>query len=61
MVMTHGQGPNAGNVPADQTNSILHARLELGNTVVMGGMLRDRFGTSWMLLHEVAAVPRASP
>ena len=108
-MMTHGQGPNAANLPADQKNAILHARLELGNTVVMGadipnsepmrsayltltldteneaerlyallsddgqifmkmektffanrfGMLRDRFGTSWMLLHEAAAASRA--
>jgi len=110
MMMTHGQGPNAGKVPDDQKNTILHARLELGNTVVMGAdipksepmrsayltltvdsekeaervyallseggqifmkmektffanrfaMLRDRFGTSWMLLHEVPAALRVS-
>src|SRR3989442_836577 len=36
MMMTHGQGPNAGKVPDEQKNTILHARLELGNTVVMG-------------------------
>ena len=109
MMMTHGQGPNAGNVPPELKNAILHARLELGNTVVMGAdipksepmrsayltltadsekeaervykllseggqiftkmektffanrfaMLRDRFGTSWMLLHEVPAASRA--
>lgn len=104
-MMTHGEGPNAAQVPADQRNAILHARLELGNTVVMGAdipnsepmrsayltltadsekeaerlyallsdggqifmkmektffanrfaMLRDRFGTAWMLLHEAPA------
>lgn len=103
MMMTHGQGPNSPNVPTDRKDHILHARLELGDTVVMGAdipnsepmrsayltlmvdseaeaeriygllaeggqifmkmektffanrfaMLRDRFGTSWMLLHEV--------
>ena len=103
MLMTHGEGPNAAKVTADQRNAILHARLEIGNTIVMGAdipnsepmrsayltltvdseeeaerlyavladggqvfmkmektffanrfaMLRDRFGTSWMLLHEV--------
>ena len=108
-MMTHGQGPNAANLTADQKNAILHARLELGNTVVMGAdipncepmrsayltltmdseneaerlyallsdggqifmkmektffanrfaMLRDRFGTSWMLLHEVPAAGHA--
>jgi PhnB protein len=104
MMMTHGQGPNAANLPAEQRDAILHARIEIGNTVVMGAdipksepmrsayltltvdsekeaerlytvlseggqvfmkmektffanrfaMLRDRFGTSWMLLHEVS-------
>lgn len=103
MMMTHGQQPDPANVPEDWRNAILHARLELGDTVVMGAdippdrfqpmrsayltltveeaeeaerlyallseggqifmkmertffasrfaMLRDRFGTSWMLLH----------
>ena len=105
MMMTHGQGPNAAKLSAEQRDAILHARLELGGTVVMGAdipnsepmrsayltltadsekeaerwyallsdggqifmkmeqtffanrfaMLRDRFGTSWMLLHEVPA------
>ena len=105
MMMTHGQGPNAANLSADQKNAILHARLQLGRTVIMGAdiphsepmrsayltltadteqeaerlyallgeggqifmkmektffanrfaMLRDRFGTSWMLLHEIPA------
>jgi PhnB protein len=104
MMMTHGQGPNAANVPAELKEAILHARIEIGNTVLMGAdipkaepmrsayltltvdteqdaerlypllseggqvfmsmektffanrfaMLRDRFGTSWMLLHEVS-------
>ena len=103
MMMTHGQGPNAGTLPPDQRDKILHARMVIGQTVVMGAdiaksepmrsayltltvdseseaerlyallsdggqvfmkmdktffanrfaMLRDRFGTSWMLLHEV--------
>ncbi len=102
MMMTHGQGPNAASLSAEQKEAILHARIEIGNTVVMGAdipnsepmrsayltlrvdseneaerlytllseegqifmkmektffanrfaMLRDRFGTSWMLLHE---------
>ena len=104
MMMTHGQGPNAANLPPAQADAILHARIEIGNTVLMGAdipnsepmrsayltlsadseteaerlyallseggqifmkmektffanrfaMLRDRFGTSWMLLHEPA-------
>ncbi len=102
MMMTHQQQPNATNVPEDWKNAILHARLEIGDTVLMGAdipnaepmrsayltlrlstteeaervyallseggqifmkmeetffaarfaMLRDKFGTSWMLLNE---------
>jgi PhnB protein len=102
MMMTYGQQPNQANVPANWTNAILHARIEIGGTVLMGAdiptaepmrsayltltvdsakeaervytllsdggeifmkmeetffasrfaMLRDRFGTSWMILHE---------
>jgi PhnB protein len=105
LMMTHGEGPNAANVPADFKNAVLHARMEIGRTVLMGSdipksepmrsaylaltvdspeeaerlyalladggqifmkmektffanrfaMLRDRFGTSWMLLHETPA------
>ena len=99
---THAQQPNAANIQDDWKNAILHARIEIGNTVLMGAdvrgaepmrsaylslrldstqeaervyallsedgqvfmkmeetffasrfaMLRDKFGTSWMLLHE---------
>ena len=106
MMMSHGQGPNAANLPAEQTDTVLHARIQIGDSVIMGAdipksepmrsayltlmvdsekeaerlyavlseggqifmkmektffanrfaMLRDRFGTSWMLLHEA---PRA--
>ena len=102
MMMTQQQQPNSANIPEDRKNDILHARIEIGNTVLMGadipnaepmrsayltlrldtsqeaeriyailsdrgqvfmkmeetffasrfGMLRDKFGTSWMLLHE---------
>ena len=103
MMMKHDQAPDTGNqLPADWKNAVLHARLEIGNTILMGAdipnaepmrsayltlrlnsskeaeqiyallseggqifmkmeetffasrfaMLRDRFGTSWMLLHE---------
>jgi PhnB protein len=104
--VTHGQGPDAANVPPDRKNAILHARIKIGESVLMaadvpperfqpmrsaylsllldsteeadriysllsdGGeifmpiqetffahrfaMLRDKFGTSWMLLHERA-------
>lgn len=108
MMMTHGQGPNAANLRAEQKEAILHARIEIGNTIVMGAdipksepmrsayltltvdteneaerlyavlseggqvfmqmektffanrfaMLRDRFGTSWMLLHQVLTEAR---
>ena len=100
-VVRHGEQPNP-NVPAEWKNKIVHARLEIGTTVLMGAdipqaepmrsayltltldreeeaerlyallanggkifmkmektpfanrfaMLRDRFGTSWMLLHQ---------
>ena len=102
MMLTHQQQPNAANVPADWKDAILHARIEIGDSVLMGAdipnaepmrsayltlrpdsateaerictllsqggeifmkmeetffasrfaMLRDKFGTSWMLLHE---------
>jgi PhnB protein len=101
MMMTHQQQPGV-DVPENWKNAILHARIEIGNTVLMGAdipnaepmrsayltlrvnsaseaeqlyalladggqifmkmeetffasrfaMLRDKFGTSWMLLHE---------
>jgi len=104
MMMTHGQHPDPANVPPDWKDTILHARMTIGETELMasdvppdrfqpmrsaylsllldssdeaeriygllstGGeifmpmqetffafrfaMLRDKFGTSWMLLHE---------
>jgi PhnB protein len=104
MMMTHGQQPNANQVPPEQKNAILHARINIGETELMasdvpperfqpmrsaylsltvnsveeaeriynllrdGGeifmpmeetffairfaMLRDKFGTSWMIAHE---------
>jgi PhnB protein len=102
MMMNHQQQPAGDNVPPDWKNAILHARMEIGDTVLMGAdipnaepmrsayltlivdsakeaeqlyailsnegqifmkmeetffasrfaMLRDKFGTSWMLLHE---------
>ncbi len=104
MLTTHGELPDASKVPQGWRSAVLHARLELGETVVLGAdipperfqpmrsayltllldnneeaeqvyallseggqifvpmeetffahrfaMLRDRFGTSWMLLHE---------
>jgi PhnB protein len=109
MLMTHGDGPYAAALSDEQRHAILHARLELGDTVLMGAdiphaepmrsayltlrvdseaeaerlyalladggqvfmamertffanrfaMLRDRFGVSWMLLHEIPAAPPA--
>jgi len=104
MTMTHGQQPNAPATPPERKNDILYARIEIGETALMGsdvppehfqpmrsaylslstgsideaeriyallsdggeifmpmqetffafrfGMLRDKFGTSWMILHE---------
>jgi PhnB protein len=104
LLMTHGQNP-AGTLPSpEMKDAVLHARLDLANTVLLGAdvppnqfqpmrsayltltlesaeeadrvygllvdggqifmqmqetffadrfaMLRDRFGTSWMLMHE---------
>ena len=104
MLTTHGEQPEASGVPPEWKRAVLHARIELGETTVLGAdipperfqpmrsayltlmlesvseaervyalltdggqifmpmketfyahrfaMLRDRFGTSWMLLHE---------
>jgi PhnB protein len=99
---THAAGPQDARLPDEWRDKVLHARLQLGNAVLMGAdipgaepmrsayvtltldtaeetervyalladggqifmkmeetffasrfaMLRDRFGTSWMLLHE---------
>ena len=105
-VTTHGEGPASGTIPAEWRDAVLHARMDLGETILLGAdippdrfqpmrsayltlvvdsseeaeriygllteggqvfmameetffahrfaMLRDRFGTSWMLLHERA-------
>lgn len=109
MLMRHGEQPNAGQIPPELQGAVLHARLDLGETVLMGAdipnaqpmrsaylslladspedaeriydllseggqifmamqqetffasrfaMLRDRFGTSWMILHERAGERR---
>ena len=104
MMMNHGQQPKANAVSPEWKNAILHARINIGDTVLMGAdipperfqpmrsaylsltvssndeaeriyallsnggeifmpmeetffafrfaMLRDKFGTSWMILHE---------
>ena len=106
MLTPHGEVPDPSKVPPEWRNAVLHARIELGGTVVLGAdipperfqpmrsaylsllvdstneaeriysllseggqifmpmqetffarrfaMLRDRFGTSWMLLYEGA-------
>jgi PhnB protein len=108
-VSRHAEAQNPA-LPADWTSKILHARIEIGTTILMGAdipgaepmrsayltlrldspaeaervyallseggqvfmkmeetffasrfaMLRDRFGTSWMLLHERSTDPGAS-
>jgi len=104
MLVTHADQPDADKVPLEWRNAVLHARIDMGDTTVLGAdippdrfqpmrsaylslfvdsiadaertyallreggevfmpmeqtffairfaMLRDRFGTSWMLLHE---------
>ena len=104
-IVRHGARPNPA-LPADWNDKVLHARIEIGATVLMGAdiaqaepvrsayltltldsaeeaertyalltdggeifmpmahtpfanrfaMLRDRFGTAWMLLHQPAAM-----
>lgn len=103
MLMRHGEQPNPNDVPPDWRNAVLHARMNIGGTELLGadippdrfqpmrsaylsltvsstdeaeriysvlvdggqifmpmeetffafrfGMLRDKFGTSWMILH----------
>jgi PhnB protein len=110
MMMTHGENPVSNDLPPDQKKAILHARITLGDTELLGSdvpserfqpmrsaylslsldstgdaeriyallseggeifmpmqetffafrfaMLRDRFGTSWMLLHERPMPPQ---
>jgi PhnB protein len=105
-IVRHGEQPNP-NIPADWQDKVLHGRMEIGTTVLMGAdipsaepmrsayltlsvdaeadaeriyglladggevfmklektpfanrfaMFRDRFGTSWMLLHQVDSRP----
>ena len=104
MMSKHGEQPDPSKVPPDWKNAVLHARIDIGETTIMGAdippdrfkpmrsaylslmaesveeaerafgllsdggevfmpmaetffarrfaMLRDRFGTSWMILHE---------
>lgn len=104
MLTTHGEQPDASKMPPDWKNAVLHARIDIGGTTILGAdippdrfqpmrsaylslmtdtadeadlayalltdggqifmpmaetffakrfaMLRDRFGTSWMILHE---------
>ena len=102
MMMTHAEAPVPSNVPADWKDSVLHARIDIGGTVLLGAdipsyqpmrsayltllvdssdeaeriynvlsdggqifmpiaetffafrfaQLRDRFGTSWTIIHE---------
>jgi len=109
MMTTHDDQPNQANVPPNWKKAILHARIAIGKTVLMGAdipgaepmrsayltlsvdsaeeaerlytllsdggqvfmkmeetffasrfaMLRDKFGTSWMLLHERPATARS--
>ena len=109
-LMRHGEQPAPGNVSADWNGKVLHARMSLGGTELLGAdippdrfqpirsayltltldspeeaervyalltdggeifmpiaetffatrfaMLRDRFGTSWMLMHQKAPAPQ---
>ena len=37
MMMTHGESPMADQFPPEQRNRIMHARLSVGDKVLMGG------------------------
>jgi PhnB protein len=106
MLTTHGERPDTSNVRPEWKDAVLHARIDIGGTTILGAdippdrfqpmrsaylslmtdsaeeaerayallsedgqifmplaetffasrfaMLRDRFGTSWMILHERA-------
>jgi PhnB protein len=44
MMTTHGQAPNATNLAPDWKNAVLHARLSLGETELLGADIPpDRF------------------
>src|SRR5688572_12065753 len=43
-VATHGEQPEANEVPPDWKNAVLHARIELGETILLGADIPpDRF------------------
>ena len=84
MLMRHGEQPSPSDVPPEWKDKVLHARMNLGGTELLGAdipsdrfqsdggqifmpmdetffanrfaMLRDRFGTSWMLLNPKPSV-----
>src|SRR4030095_8053984 len=44
MLMRHGEQPGAGNVPAEWKNAVLHARMDIGGTELLGADIPpDRF------------------
>ncbi|MNY24487.1 hypothetical protein D3C86_1582050 [compost metagenome] len=60
---TFRQLPDEANIPEKRKDDIMHARIEIGGGeifmkmeetpfAVRFTMLRDKFGASWMLLHE---------
>jgi uncharacterized glyoxalase superfamily protein PhnB len=56
LLTTHADQPNADRVPAEWKDAVLPMKEEF--FAERFGMLRDRFGTSWMLLYEGAAAAR---
>jgi len=52
MMMRHSDAPFGSGVPQDSetANRIMHARLEVGGRLLMGGdIVTDEFGTPWMV------------
>lgn len=54
MLMRHGENPAPAGVGPDWKDAVLHARMQETFFAARFAMLRDRFGTSWMLLHPKA-------
>ena len=49
MMLTHQQQPNAANVPADWKDAILHARIEIGDSVLMGADIPNAEPMRWVI------------
>ena len=46
MLTTHGEQPDASKVPASWKQAVLHARLDLGDSVLMGADIPGRIASN---------------